>query len=377
MIDQSRLLDGFDRLVAFDAESYHEEAIKEYLKEQLTSLGLFVAEDGAAAALGRGGTAGNLHGFLPGKKAGTPLLFAAHMDTVAPGRGKRALRHSDGRITSDGTTVLGADDAAALACILEALRVIRERGLPHPDIEVLFCVAEEPYCRGSAVFDYTKLRAKNAYVLDLTGEIGAAAVRAPSILSVDIEVRGRAAHAGFAPEEGVNALSAAVRALGKLPTGHVSEDTTVNFGVIAGGDGKNIVPARVELHGEIRSLRHEAALEQAERIRAVFTEAAAAFGAEAEVRVTEEIRAYAIGEDEYPVRRYAAALASLGMGAPELVTTFGGSDNNNLAAHGVRGIVMASAMYNVHTVEEYTTADALNKCAALTLRLMTMEDEGK
>ena len=187
-------------------------------------------------------------------------------------------------------------------------------------------------------------------MLDLTGPIGTAAVRAPSILSLEITVSGRAAHAGFAPEEGINALTAAARALAALPTGHVAEDTTVNFGVIRGGTGKNIVPASVTLLGEIRSLRHEAALAKAEKVRTVFRREAEAVGAAAEVDVIEEIRAYAVGEDEYPVRRLTAAMERLGLGAPTLVTTFGGSDNNNFAANGIRGVVIACAMFDVHTV---------------------------
>lgn len=376
MINESRLLSAFETLVSFDSESFHEAEIKDYLKAALERLGLEVTEDNAASALrSRGADAGNLYGRLPGTGKGESLLFCAHMDTVSPGIGKKAVFHPDGRITSDGATVLGADDAAGLAAILEALTVIRERGLPHPDIEVMFPVAEEPYCRGTSVFDFSAVRAGTAYVLDLTGPVGTAAIRAPSILSVDITVTGRAAHAGFAPEDGINALTIAARALAALPTGHTAPDTTVNFGVIQGGAGKNIVPEQVTIRGEIRSLRHEAALEQAELIRETFAREAESLGGKAETTVTEEIRAYRIDESEYVVRRLASAMERLDMGAPTLVTTFGGSDNNRFAAHGIRGTVLACAMFDVHSVHEYTTAEQLCKSARLITELMTMEDE--
>ena len=143
MIDQERLLDTFRQLVSHDAESFHEGRIKEYLKRALTELGLSVEEDDAASALReRGAEAGNLLARLPGTRAGEPLIFCAHMDTVSPGNGKKAIMQPDGRITSDGATVLGADDAAGLSAILEALAVIRERALPHPEIEILFPAAE-------------------------------------------------------------------------------------------------------------------------------------------------------------------------------------------------------------------------------------------
>ena len=375
MIEQARLLAEFENIVSFDSETFHEAALKDYLKSKLRDLGLEVWEDGAAELLGAyGATAGNLYARLPGNAPGEPLLFSAHMDTVSPGRGKRAVRHPDGRITSDGNTVLGADDGAGLAAILEALTAIRETGLPHPDIEVLFSVAEEPFCQGTSVFDFSRVRSKTAYVPDLTGAVNAAAVRAPSILSLDITVKGRAAHAGFAPEDGINALTAAARALAALPTGHTAPDTTVNFGTVSGGTGKNVVPDRVLIRGEIRSLRHEAALAQAEEVRRVFDREAEALGGSAETVVTEEIRAYSIGEDEPAVRRFREALRRLGLGPAELITTFGGSDNNNLAANGIRGLVIFSAMNDVHTVHEYTTAQQLADCAALILTLMTMED---
>ncbi len=375
MIRRERLLSEFSRLVSFDSESFHESRIKEYLKDALEELGLTVTEDGAAAALrSMGAEAGNLYGLLPGTRAGEPLMFCAHMDTVSPGAGKKAVFQPDGRITSDGTTVLGADDAAGLAAILEALRVIRERGLPHPDVEVLFSAAEEPYCRGTSAFDFSRVKSRTAYVLDLTGPVGTAAVQAPSILSLDIEVQGRAAHAGFSPEDGINALTAAARALSVLPTGHTEADTTVNFGTIQGGTGKNVVPGKVFIRGEIRSLRHEAALRQAGLVRETFAREAAALGGAAETVVTEEIRAYRIEADEYPVVRLARAMDRLGMGEPSLVTTFGGSDNNRFAAGGIRGVVLACAMFDVHTVHEYTEADQLVKSARLVTELMTMED---
>lgn len=365
MINENRLIEEFIKLTAIDAESGEEAEMRAYLTGALEKLYISAETDDA----------GNLFARLPGTCAGDALLFSAHMDTVSPGRGKKAVRHPDGRITSDGTTVLGADDAAGIAAILEALTVIQENALPHPDIELLFTAEEERFCRGSARFDYSKLRAKTAYVLDLTGPVGTAAVAAPTILSVDIAVKGRAAHAGFAPEDGINALSIAVEALAKLNTGRVAPDTTVNFGTVEGGTGRNVVPDFIRIAGEVRSLRHEAALNAAHGIENAFRRAAEKLGGAAEVTVTEDLRAYRIAEDEPVVQRLRSALAALSWGEPTLVETFGGSDNNQFVRHGLRGIVLASAMALVHTAEEYTEIPELVKSAALTLQLMTLEDE--
>ena len=364
MTDKDRLLNEFQTLVGFDAESGCEAEIRAYLREKLVSLGLEVTEDAA----------GNLLGVLPGTREGEPLLFSSHMDTVSPGKGKRAILGENGVIRSDGTTVLGADDAAGLAAILEALTVIREKALEHPALEILFTVQEELYSGGGSAFDYRALRSRTAYVLDLTGPIGTAALCAPSILSLDISVQGKAAHAGFAPEEGVNALTIAARALSTLETGHVEADTTVNFGMIEGGQRRNIVPEQVHIRGEIRSLRHERAIAEGEKIRACFAREAEKLSGRAEVTVKEEVHAYRTAADAPVVRRFQRALDSLGYGEAKLIETFGGSDNNVFALFGLEGIVLACAMENVHSTAEYCVFSELQKSAELTLRLMTLED---
>ena len=354
MINKTRLLDTFLSLTGFDSESFGERAIADELKKRLSALGLTVEEDRADELCGQKSenSAGNVYGFLPGNRPGTPILLSSHMDTVKPGIGKRAVVHSDGTITSDGTTVLGADDAGGLSAILEALTVLREDGIPHADVEVMFPCAEEIYGRGSEVFDYGKLRAKESYCFDLTGEIGEAVTRAPTILSLNVTVEGRGAHAGFNPEDGINALTAAARALVRIPTGRVAEDTTVNFGRIEGGSVTNAVPARVEIGGEIRSLRHEKALCKSEEIARIFAEEAEALGASAVVESKEMVRAYETPEDSPVVTRFADAAREVGL-EPSFGYTFGGADQNHFSKFGLSGIVAASAMHDVHTVHEY------------------------
>ncbi|MBE6724466.1 MAG: M20/M25/M40 family metallo-hydrolase [Ruminococcaceae bacterium] len=371
MTDKTRLLDTFLTLTGFDSESFGERAIADELKKRLSALGLTVEEDRADELCGQKSenSAGNVYGFLPGNRPGTPILLSSHMDTVKPGIGKRAVVSPDGTITSDGTTVLGADDAGGLSAILEALTVLREDGILHADVEVLFPCAEEIYGRGSEVFDYGKLRAKESYCFDLTGEIGEAVTRAPTILSLNITVEGRGAHAGFNPEDGINALTAAARALVRIPTGRVAEDTTVNFGRIEGGSVTNAVPAKVVLGGEIRSLRHEEALRKSEEITRIFAEEAEALGASAVVESKEMVRAYETPEDSPVVTRFADAAREVGL-EPSFGYTFGGADQNHFSKFGLSGIVAASAMHDVHTVHEYTRLDELEQLTALILALI-------
>lgn len=379
MVNKERVLEEFKTLVAIDSQSYEEREIADYLKKKLLDLGLEVAEDSAGERLQEQNkkdgkkAAGNIYGYIKGNRQGDAILFSAHMDTVSPGNGKKVVFRDDGRITSDGTTVLGADDVGGLVSILEMLTVIKERGLEHPDIEVIFPVAEEPYAQGSRVFDYSKVRAKRAYVFDLSGAIGTAAIAAPSIISFRIIIKGKSAHAGFCPEAGVHAIAIAAEAISTLPQGRVEEDTTVNIGTITGGIAGNIVPDQVVLTGEIRSLDSRKASDWMNRIKESFQQATAEAGGEAEVSYVEEFKAYRIEETEEVVQHYVKACHNAGIIETPLITTFGGSDNNHFTAHGIRGIVVASAMQEVHTKNEYTTIEDLVKSAEVALQLAVTE----
>ena len=369
-MNQDRLMREFLRFTSIDSPSYGERAMAESIRRSFDPLGLLLSEDDAGEKLG--GNCGNLYGFLDGDLRAEPLLFSAHMDTVEPCRGKCVVVRQDGRITSGGDTVLGADDCAGIAVILEALRTIQENGLRHRPIEVLFTVSEENYCQGAACFDFSKLRSKQAYVLDLAGPVGGAACRAPTVLSFTVTVRGKSSHAGFEPEKGIHAIAAAARAIGALPMGHVDGQTTLNIGTINGGIATNIVPDRCVVTGEVRSFSHEKALELAEEVKQEFGRAAEAFGAGIDFSVRCGCRAYETPLSHPVAQRFRRACDGLGL-TPEVQSTFGGSDNNVFSEHGVAGLVLATAMNDCHSCGEYTDLRELSRAAELTISLMTSE----
>ena len=374
MINKERIINEFNKLISFDSLSFHEKNIYEYLINKLKSLGLKIITDEAGKKLSNNIDAGNnIYAILEGNKKGSPILFSSHMDTVSPGIGKKAIIEGD-LVKSSGDTVLGADDVTGIVSILEALTIIKENNLSHPDIEVVFFVAEEPYCKGSSVFDFNIIKSKIAYVLDLQGSLGTAAISAPSIFSFEIDVLGKSAHAGFEIEKGISSILISSEAISKIKFGRLDENTTLNIGTINGGDGKNIVPEKTIIKGELRSNNRIYALDILNNIKDVFDEVSKKYNGISKFSYNEDIMAYKIDINSYVVKRYQNALDSLGYGKAILVDTFGGSDNNNFNKNGILGIVITNAMNNIHTKNEYFKISELIKSINITLKLMTMED---
>ena len=369
-INRERLLKSFAALVNIDSPSFSECEMAEYLAGRLKQLGFSVAEDDAGKAIG--GSCNNLYGSLAGDLPYTPLLLCAHMDTVEPCRNKRAVFHTDGRITSAGDTILGADDCAGIAAILEAVESLREEHIPHRPIEVLFTVAEEPYCTGAAQINYTRIRSKECYVLDLTGPVGRAALKAPTIFLFTAQITGTAAHAGFEPEKGVHAIAAAARAISMLRMGRQDEETVLNIGSIMGGTVTNIVPEACTVRGEIRSYTHEKAVACLRAVEEAFREATKHLGAEVQFETRQACHAYEIPREHPATLRFQKAAGEMGLSG-ELEATFGGSDNNFLSQNGIAGLVLATAMNRCHSKEEYTTAEELVNIASLVYAMLRQE----
>jgi tripeptide aminopeptidase len=152
----------------------------------------------------------------------------------------------------------------------------------------------------------------------------------------------------------------------------------VNFGTIHGGNGINIVPERVRIEGEIRGISHEQVLSAARQIRETFERAAAKEGGRVSVQMIENIRGYSIPKNSRVVRRFTEAVKAVeGLPEPKLITTFGGSDANRLNENGIETIVIANAMKNCHSTEEYISKEGLIKTAQLTLKLMTACFQGQ
>ena len=359
MIDQDRLLATFIDLAQIDNPSGGEESIAAYIQMLLEGLGLAVEQDPIHNLLAR----------VPGE--GAPLLLNAHMDSVAPCHGVRPLV-ADGVVRSSGDTVLGADDLAGVAAIIEGVRATLERGGPHRAAELLLTVQEEIGLAGAAAFDTAKLQARAGVTFDSGGDFGGITIAAPSQDSLHAMVIGRAAHAGVAPERGINAIVVAAQALAAMPLGRIDVETTANIGIIKGGDATNIVPERVELWGEARSHSQEKLSEQVGAMVAALEAAASAAGGSVTVDITHKYDAYHLDENMPSIKQIAAALRAIGS-EPHYQVSGGGSDVNILAQRGLQIANVSVGYREIHSTGEYIAVADLEHSAELVARLLEVD----
>ena len=369
MIDRERLYARFMELCRIDSEPAGERLLADRLTEILLGLGCTVTEDDAGEKIG--GTAGNLIARLEGAGAGEPLLFSCHMDRVAPGAGVKPRIEGE-YIVSDGATVLGADDAAGLAAVLEGLSVLREQDVPHPPIEIVFSAAEELALLGSRHLSVERLSARCCFVLDASGPVGEIVVQAPEQAKIDAVFHGRSAHAGFAPEEGISAIQMAAAAVSRMKLLRIDPETTANVGSISASGPTNIVADRCELRAEARSLDPVKLRAQVAAMTAALEGAAREFGGSVELEVVTCYPAYRLGADAEPVRRAARAARRIGLPV-RLKSTGGGSDANIFNSRGIPAVVLSCGYEKVHTTAERI---ALSQLALLAEWLVAIVVDG-
>ncbi len=356
MINNERLLNTFLELVRFDNPSGEEAAIVAHLRTLLTGLGLEAEQDAVHNLLLR----------LPGE--GEPILLNAHTDSVRPCVGVRPVV-ADGVVRSSGDTVLGADDLAGVAAIVEGVRSVLESGLPHRAAEILFTAQEEIGLKGAAAFDYSRLRARSGFTLDSTGNLGGICLGAPSQDNLHVVVIGKAAHAGVEPERGVSALQVAAEAIMAMPLGRIDAETTANFGIVRGGEATNIVMPRLELWGEARSHNPQKLDRQSQTMKKVLQETAARNRAEVQVTITRRYEAYRLAEDEPVVQQAMQALSRLDI-RPYTFISGGGSDANIFCQHGLRVANLSIGYREIHSVNEHIAIADLQQAAQVVRQLL-------
>ena len=361
------VLDLLLELCAIPSPPGDERAVADRVAAELRSLGLQPDEDDTGPSVGS--NAGNLLARLPATTdEGTSLFLCAHLDTVPPD-GPIEPVVEDGLVRNAAGTIVGVDNKAAIAVMIEATRRISDTGRPHAGVELLFTTKEEVGLRGAGAFDVSRLGATVGYVYDMAAPIGDVIVGAPTARSLELRFRGRAAHSGMAPEDGRSAIAAAARAVADLRLGRIDDVTTANVGLIRGGTARNIVPEHCVVEAEVRSHDDTKVAELVQEILETAGFAASLAGCTLETEVHEQYRSYRFRTDEPVVRFAAAGLSGAGY-EPRYGLTNGAADANVFNANGLRCVNLANGAIDIHTPDERIAVEDLERMVDVTLGIV-------
>lgn len=334
-----KLVDLFCKMVRIDSESGNEKTFLNYLAD------LFYNDLGAVCAFD---AFGNLIARVPAKNCSskTPILFVCHGDTVKPGTGIVPVVVDD-VIRSEGDTVLGADDKAGIAELYEAMFTADH----HPELEIVITRAEETGLAGARHLDVAEIKARMGFVLD-GDKLDSIVIGGPSHMIIDIEITGRAAHAGMEPEKGISAIRAASNAISIIKEGWVDSETTCNIGTIEGGLIRNGVPEKVFIKAECRSLNHDTCIAYSNIVKEAFEVSARAIGAVADVKLDLAYRAVRLSEDASVLITACKALEKTGL-TPNTRIVCGGTDASILNGKGIQSVVLGIGCREEHSNNEH------------------------
>jgi tripeptide aminopeptidase len=368
--ERERLGETFETLCRIESPSGRERVCANWITAELGRIGLEVQEDEAGPAAGS--DAGNLLARIPGPDPGVPagatangtgaiprsILLCAHIDTVplaAPV--EPVLINSGWENANDG--ILGADNKAAVAVMLELARRLTSAPQPPPvGIELLFTVCEEVSLRGSREFDTVRLQSPFGYVFDHATPIGEIVLASPTHYRIVGELRGRPAHAGIEPEAGRSAIAAAAAAVASMRLGRLDPETTANVGLIEGGSAINVIPARCWLEAETRSLDAARGESVATEIVDHLQDAANAHECDLDVTVERMFEGYRTRARAPQVQIAERALRACGY-QPAHIVTGGASDANSFQTAGVACTCLANGTERAHQSDERVSIEAL------------------
>jgi tripeptide aminopeptidase len=358
--ERRHLNELFRELCAIPSPFGEEAAMAARVAGELGTLGLDVERDAF----------GNMLARVAGRSPRTALL-CAHLDTVPhDGVPIEPVLVDDGWENAN-EAILGADNKAAVAMLLELARRVSVEGSPV-GVELLFTLGEENGLRGAKELDPGWLRSELGYVFDHATPIGEVIVASPTAYRLEVEFRGKAAHAGIRPEDGRSAVVAAARAIAAMRLGRLDDETTANVGTIAGGvGGTNVVPERCTLLAETRSL-------DPAKVEAVVAEMVDACQDAANEPAC-ECDADVIVEQMFPGYRHDPALPAIAAGeaalracgyTPRHVASGGAADANVFIASGLPVVNLPNGTERAHETTERVSVAALEGMLDVTFALL-------
>lgn len=367
-INNGRLLDTFMEYVKIDSETRNEKAIGEKIIHDLREIGFDTYMDEAGKKLKSNGN--NIYCFIPGTNTSETMLFSAHMDTVTPGVGIEP--YVDGEyIKSKGNTILGGDDKAGVVAIIEALRTIQEYNIPHRAMDIVFSICEEGGVNGVKEVEFQRLNSKKGIILDSGGSPSHIITSAPGQTRIFADIKGKAAHAGACPEQGVSAIVAAADAVSKMKLLRVDSETTANIGTFKAEGPTNIVSPLVEIVAEARSRSIEKLNEQTKHMVDCLEQSCEKYGAQLKYKIENCYYSYALDEDDEHLLTISKVCEDMGLEVA-MIPSGGGSDANVYNLNGIKAINIGCGMELAHTTNERLKIEDFQNAANVVLKLMTM-----
>jgi hypothetical protein len=180
---KSEVLQLFLDLCRIDSPSGEEKSVGDYVIKHLARHKIRASRDAY----------GNVIAKVAGE--GKPLVISAHLDTVEPGRGVKPVVRN-GVVRPGGQTILGADDKAGLTAAIAVAAEAVGQGWRIRPLELVFTRQEETDLDGVYHLDWSRIRAREGLILDGSDVPGRITIASPYIYNIDIQVKGRAAHAG-------------------------------------------------------------------------------------------------------------------------------------------------------------------------------------
>jgi tripeptide aminopeptidase len=356
--ERARLNDTFAALCRIPSPSGDEAEVAAHVRRDLAGMGLQAEED----------EKGNLLVRVAPAPAELTVLLCAHLDTVDVTGPLEPVVVEDGWENAH-DAILGADNKAAVAVMLEVARRVAVEGAPV-GLELLLTVEEEDGLRGAEAFDTSRLSAEFGYVFDHASPIGEVVVASPTYFRIAADFHGRAAHAGLRPEDGRSAIVAAAHAIAAMPHGRIDDQTTANVGSVHGGVGStNVVAERCRVLAEARSVDPDRVEALVARIIDALNDGASAAECDVDVVCEKLFDGYRQKPTTPVVAAAEAALSGCGY-EPRRIVTGGGSDANALTAKGLACVNLANGTERNHEPTERVSVQALEGMLDVALRLL-------
>jgi len=363
-IQTDRLTEIFLHLVQINAVSGQERPVADYVEQFLADTIVSVVEDDAGDH--EGGSAGNV---ICTFKDGGEIVFLAHMDTARPTTNLNPGFFED-RIESDGTTILGVDNRAGMALLLYTL----ETAIQHPDqfpgFTVAFTIAEETTLAGSKHL-HLNGNIQRGYAFDSSLRPGNFIHGSYGAKRFDIQVTGKAAHSGIAPENGVNAIQIASEAIALLPGGRVDVNTTMNIAKISGGSAINVVPEKVYVEGEVRGSTKSDVDKIIKLLEDTFVIKAEELGGNSIFKSRWDFQPYEVPADAPVYTKIIEALQHVNLEQIPHITP-GGSDANSLNVKGISSLNVGIGAQNPHANNEFILLKDFENSARIIQALLKM-----